>query len=336
VRTRPPGPISTQALTRTVPRAPVRGAQATRSVRTISPAAHQRSAEQLRSWVRQQNARPAVSPGVRPTHDVLGYSIPARARFFGPPTLTQVNVNYMRVVNVFGEPRHHYLFLPRERFYPGFFDVDDGFFAYNRFEHPTVVVINFFYPYYFSQPYWYAFSYPGYYPSVYSLWGWCPGWVYPNRVYYYPYEYVYSGGPYSPERYPLDYTGAEAAIYDLRVGWLKGDVGRFSSHLSNQVDVRIYFNGKYDYSTSADDFYAMTADTLATVETVDISFERPIWLSGREVFYTGRQVFRDPDGSEHALYISYRLRKLGAGWYIVAFGSSPNPIQHNYHDYRYR
>ena len=41
----------------------------------------------------------------------------------------------------------------------------------------------------------------------------------------------------------------------------------------------------------------------------------------------------DASGS---VYISDRLRKLGAGWYIVAFGSSPNPIQHRYQDYRYR
>jgi hypothetical protein len=35
------------------------------------------------------------------------------------------------------------------------------------------------------------------------------------------------------------------------------------------------------------------------------------------------------------VYVSYRLRRLGGEWYIVAVGSSLEPIRHHYSDFRY-
>ncbi|MFB3880890.1 MAG: hypothetical protein ACE149_06485 [Armatimonadota bacterium] len=294
----------------------------------------QRGEQHLTNWLRQENYRPA-GPRAPRGRDFIGNQIPAGTRVIDPPALRQINVNFVRIESRCGTPAHQFVFLPRTSFYPGYFHADDGFYGFRHHGHHSFIVINFFYPFYFSDPYWFAFSYPGFYPSVYSMWGWCPGWVYPDRVYYNPYDYVYSPAAYSPRLY-LDSDGQQRAINDIRHAWIESDPSLLLSHLTNQVDVRIYFNGQYSYTSSTDDYYAMTVDTMSTTRTAAMDFDNPIWISSNEVFYAGHQVFADPDGAQHDLYISYRLRKLGSDWYVVAFGSSPDPIRSQYKDFRYR
>ena len=334
VNTPPAGPISREALTRKIPPAPFRGPQVERRIVAITPQVHQRGMQQITSWVREQNSRP-TEPGGRPTHDWIGNPIPADARLLGPSFFTQINTNYRRIANVFGQPRHDYVVLPRTTFYAGFFDQGDGFFGFQHYGHRSAVSITLFYPYYFSQPSWYAFNYPGFYPSVYSMYGWCPGWIYPDRVYYQPNAYVYAPAPYRPG-IRLDVAGLERAISDIRQAWLDDDPTLFSAHLTDQLDIRVYFNGKYSYTSSANDYFAMTADAMSTTQSTRVDFGDPVWISGTEVFCAGRQAFSDPDGTQRDLYISYRLRKLGSDWYIVAFGSSPDPIESQYTDFRNR
>jgi hypothetical protein len=317
-----------------VPPAPFRGPQAGSKVTAISPSLQRRAEQHLTNWIRQENWRPAGPQG-RPTHDYIGNPIPTGARVIDPPTLRHINVNFVHVENHCGVPAHQFVVLPRTGFYPGFFDAGDGFFGFEHHEHHSLISISLFYPFYFSDPYWFAFGYPGFYPSVYSLWGWCPGWVYPDRVYYDPGDYVYGPSPYRPGLY-LDVDGQQRAINDIRHAWIEDDPALFSTHLTNQVDVRIYFNGEYSYTSATDDYYAMTADTMSTTRTTSMDFGDPVWISSNEVFYAGQQTFTDPDGTQNGLYLSYRLRKLGSDWYIVAFGSSPNPIQSHYTDFRYR
>lgn len=321
----PPTAVGKQALKRPVPPATFHGpvppapTQAPPRVGTRPTA--------FNTWLRDRNARP---PAPRPGRDIIGNPIPSGATAFTPSRLTRVNPIFQRVERTLGTPRHRYAVLPRDRRYPGFFDENDGYRAYRRHRHHTVIVIDLFYPYYFSAPNWYAFYYPGYYPSCYSLWGWVPGWIYPARVYYQPYVYLYT--PRTGR--PVDEIGASRAIQDIRDAWLQGDMTTFADHLTNSQDIQVYFNNKYAYTTSSDDYYGMTADVLTTTDVVSMDFDRPVWISPDEVFYPGRQVFRDPDGTEHTLYISYRLRRLGGDWYISGFGSSDSPIQSPYRDYR--
>ena len=334
VKTPPPLPISRQALTRTVPAPAFRGPQTERKLVAITPQVHQRGVQQLTGWVKQQNSGPAPGGG-RPSHDWIGNPVPTDARVFGASSFRRSNSHYGRIENVFGEPRHEYVVLPRTSFYVGFFGQDDGFLGYQRYGHRSFVAISLFYPYYFSQPSWYAFNYPGFYPSVYSMYGWSPGWVYPDRVYYQPEEYVYA--PVSYRRgLRLDVAGQEHAISDLRQAWMDDDPTLFSAHLTDQVDVRVYFSGQYSYTSSTSDYLAMTADAMSTTQTAAIDFGDPVWISSSEVFYAGQQTFTDPDGTSRDLYLSYRLRRLGSDWYVVAFGSSPDPIESQYVDFRYR
>jgi hypothetical protein len=305
------------------PRASFAGPLGPAKLRVLTPQMRQQTQQALGSWVRQHNQPGA--PGGRPLLSGVGGSvIPSGVRVIDRSTISPISGYFSRVRSVVGSPTHRFAFAPRTSFSAGFFTQTDGFYGFRHFRHRPIVVLDFFYPFYFGDPYWFAFYYPGYYPSIYSLWGWCPGWVYPTRVYYEPYCYYYPAPRYD-DRYERDAASAERAINDIRHAWIEGDIKQLATHLTDQLDIRIYFEGKYSYTTSSKDYYAMTADTMATTQTVAMEFGDPVWIKD-EVFYTGRQVFKDPEGERHTLYISYRLRRLGSDWYIVGFGSGTEPL----------
>lgn len=306
--------------TKEVPNVAFRGHKDPRQIKVISRNAHERSVEEIRGNVATWNRGGEKSFDRR--------RLPKGTIFVEQEKNRHIRARYERVVEGFRvRPSNHFVFIPRPRYDSYYFGRHDGHRHFRHHRHHVTVVTVFYYPYYYSDPAWYGFYYPGYYPSVYSLWGWCPGWVRPRRVYYEPNDYIYRGSYYGS----LDYRGMEQAISDINDAWINGDIGLINNHLTSKVDIRISFNGKYSYTASADDYYAMTTDAMANMASCSVSFNRPAWISSYEIFVTGRQVFVDPDNEEHILYLSYRLRKLGYDWYIVAFGSSnrriPNPYR---------
>ena len=311
-----------------VPEASFRGPGSESKVRAVAPDEAKLAPARLQNWVREQNRQWGRLDSARPVVDVVGNPVPTDAILLNPNT--NITINYTKIVNTFGSPGFSYVVAPGAGW-------GGGYFPRTHRQH-TVVVLNLFYPFYYSDPQFVGFYCSGYYPSVYAYFGWSPGWVYPQRVYYAPADYVYV--PATSYRYyssgsRLDYTGASRAISDVRRSWLDGDTGPLAAHLTNQVDIRVYFDGEYSYTTTTDDFYAMTLDTLATTRTLAMDFDDAIWISSEEVFYTGRQVFDDPDGERHTVYVSFRFRKLGLEWYLVALGTSRDPIRHQYTDFRY-
>lgn len=235
----------------------------------------------------------------------------AGARVIDRTNIRQLRPSYGQVVRQFGRPpSHRYAFEPRRIYTRGF----------RRSQFRDRVALSFYFGYYHSEPEWVGLYHRGYYPAVYVLWGWCPGWILPARVHYTVFDYL--------DRRPAlrDYEGVDEAIDDLQTAWTDGDLELITNHLTDDVRVRIYFNGKYSYSLAIEDFRQMTADALASTKTTAIRFNQPIWLAPREVFISGHQLFLDPEGGEHQMYLSYRLRRLGSNWYIVSFGSSDEPI----------
>jgi hypothetical protein len=323
-----------------IPEAPFRGPDANRRVVTIPTARQSETAVRFRDIIRQSNARPVVD-APRLQRDVVGHQIPRDARFIDRGNSERVRLSYGRMESHFGVPTHYYTFLPRlpSDYDNGYWDGwQDGYQAGRRHHHRPVV-INFYYAYYYADPGWFGFYCDGYYASPYHYFGYVPGWVYPGRVYVYPDEYIYaptaSAYRYYSQNPRLDERGAQRAISDIRQAWFDNDMDLFGRHLTDEIDVQVYFDGEYNYTTASDDYYGMTADALATTQTEYLEFNSPIFISSNEAFYTGRHEFYDPDGNLQTVYLSYRLRKLGAEWYIVAIGTSLNPIQHQYKDFRY-
>jgi hypothetical protein len=337
--TRRPAPGGNTRLD--VPRAPFRGPEADRSVKLIVPEARERAREAMRDRLRQRNREAFTTDRARPTRDAIGNHVSDNVKLVLRDNVSRISIGYQRVRRDFGTPAYHYVFGPRSPtdYWDGYWDgYADGYWAGRHHYRRSHVVLTFYYGYYWSDPYWFAFWYPGYYPSVYHYWGWCPGWIYPARVYYVPAEYVYV--PVTPYRYyygayGIDQVGVQRTAQDIRRAWFNSEVAPLAAHLTDQLDIRVYFDGEYAYTTSTDDYYAMTVDAMATTQTVALDFNDPIWISTHEVFYTGRHVFYDPEGTRYTIHVSYRLRRLGGEWYIVAVGSSLSPIQHQYRDFRY-
>jgi hypothetical protein len=324
-----------------VPEGNFRGPDAERQLRTLPRDAGQIAARTQRDWLRGFNRPQAGGDQTRLVRDVIGNPITPQMPVVHRDTISRISVTYNRIRADFGAPQNRYVVLPRVpgSYWDGYWDgYGDGYLAARHRHHHGLVVIAFYYPFYFSDPYWFGFYYSGYYPSVYTYWGWCPPWIYPNRVYYAPMDYVYwptTPYRYYPSSYRLDYAGAANAIEDIRQAWFQGKIDSLAYHLTDQLDIQVYLDGEYQYSTSTSDYYSQTVDAMATTDTVSLDFDNPIWISSAEVFYTGRHVFYDPDGNQQTVYVSYRLRNLGGQWYLVSIGSSLNPIQHQYHDFRY-
>ena len=285
-----------------VPRANFRGSQASREVRTINPESRRQTRQNLSGWLRERNSR---------TGSATRVTIQAGTPTLNRATNDRVRSSYRRVERDLGRPTHRYLLRPR------YYDTDNR----HRRDRDRSFVVSFFYPFYFAGTTGY---YAGLYPSIYDYWGWTPAYVYPDRVYYDPSDYIYAV-PYD-SGYNLDNAGVRRTLNDIRLAWLNSDINALTNHLTDQVDVRVYFDNNYRYTTSTEDFYGMTADTMATVRTVGLRFGQPVWLSPNEVFVTGRHTFLDPEGYRHTVYLSYRLRRLGYDWFIVAAGSSRRPI----------
>jgi hypothetical protein len=324
-----------------VPEAQFRGPEADRNVRIVKPEDRQRVQTQLRDRVREQNRdRTRLTRG-RPTVDIVGNPIATDTTILVRDNISRLSVGFTRLRRTHGDPTFVYVFAPRNSrdYWDGYWDgYTDGYSAGRDRWHGHRTVVYFYYGYYWSDPFWFAFYYPGYYPAVYHYWGWSPAWVYPERCYYAPADYIYV--PTTPYRYYgasyyVDQRGADEALRDIRRAWIDSDISTFAYHLTDEVDIRVYFDGEYEYSTATEDYYAMTADAMATTQTMTLTFDQPIWLSGYEFFVTGRHVFYDPNGDKQAVYVSYRLRKLGGEWYIVSVGSSLDPIRHQYSDFRY-
>ena len=347
------GPSATGGAARPtvgVPPASFRGPEAGRNLTAITPQMQQRTAQQLMRGLRQQNAGRLVTPKPGVTRDSLGNLIPRNARMLNPIGTT-VGRSFRNVIDRVGLPNHPFAFRPR----PGGWDGGPGGWhgGHNwnwndKWRHNPSFVFGFFFPFYWSDAFWFGWWYPGFYPSIYSYWGWGPGWIYPDQAYYQPpvysypsysyptYNYYGYSGTAAAPAYTLDTAGVEQAIADLRAAWVNSDISLLANHLTDQLDLQVYFDGKYTYTTTTSNYYAMTADTMALSHTVEMTLDTPVWISANEVFYTGTHVYQDPAGEQHTVYLSYRLRQIGSGWYIVAVGSSTQPIQSEYKDFRYR
>jgi hypothetical protein len=324
-----------------VPEANFRGPEADRQVRLVRPEERGRLQTILRDRIRDRNLGHQRPDRALPSRDTVGNAISLDATVLIRDSVSRISISYGRIRRDFGPPAYHYLIAPRSRadYWRGYWDgYADGYYAGRHYWHGSRYLVTFYYGYYWCDPYWLAFYYPGYYPAIYHYWGWCPGWIYPTRVYYVPTEYVYvptTPYRYYPTAYHVDEAGARAATDDIRRAWFDSEISGLAYHLTDQLDIRVYFDGEYEYTTTTEDYYAMTVDAMATMQTVALDFERPIWLSTHEFFVTGRHVFYDPLDQRQTVYVSYRLRNLGGAWYIVAVGSSLEPIRHKYRDFRY-
>lgn len=206
-------------------------------------------------------------------------------------------------------------------------------------------------------PYYYPRFISGYTcPSLYGYYfGSCPPYIGLEYVVIAPPRYVYVPAPvynnlgyyYGWSREDVDtyYLNREAttsrsieretahdrlldnSLRDIRRAWLDGDIQLLSRHVRRDTRVSVYLRGKYQYSLDAGDYLDMSRDALQTTKTVKFELD-DIRRKDHGIFVvTGSHVYRDKEGAERTVYVSYVVERADDEYYITQVGTAPDRIK---------
>jgi hypothetical protein len=205
--------------------------------------------------------------------------------------------------------------------------------------HRPAVSIFYYYPWYYYRPGPVIFNpyrpyYDYYYPSPFCTYGWFPFWLPASVVIIEPRVVLidaywsdggYRGGYYADE-YPVP-ESARNAIMDIRDAWLDGRPELIQDHLQQYDTVRIYFQGRYAYSITGEDYYQMVQDAFSALRTDRFELGTAQSRSRDEVFVSATHDFVDPHGDRQSVRLGYTLRRSDGAWYIAAVDSSSRYLE---------
>lgn len=210
-----------------------------------------------------------------------------------------------------------------------------------------------FYPYY-SDSYLYGLTCPSPYAYLYGAF---PPFIYSSDVFPSPPQYVYvpypvyENGQYSgqeqsdvqnyylnrPQNGQTDHftVGPElqkqdmllsTAIGDVEAAWTKGDIQTLAGHVRRDARIAVFLRGKYQYSLSASDYLDMTRDALRSTHTVSFELQDASRDQNGVYTVTGTHVYKDKQGAEHTVIVTYVFQKEDGGYYITQVGSAPQDL----------
>lgn len=196
----------------------------------------------------------------------------------------------------------------------------------------------------YDEPSWSLgfFFYPGFYGAYnYGYWGLgadCGPYCYASPFYSYGFPYVYAprtvivqqpSYTYTPVPYGSNYylsqgnyTGLNAAINDIRNGWLNGNANQILRHVDTNQDIAVYLNGNYSYSLPGSDFQNMVKDAMSHIRTTGFTIDNLEQRSDGAYTVTGTHSFYDVNNNYKTVRVSYTLAPEGSNWVIVSAGSS--------------
>jgi hypothetical protein len=121
--------------------------------------------------------------------------------------------------------------------------------------------------------------------------------------------------------------GLVDALLEIRKAWLNGDHARLKARIRDGAKVRIYPQGKYEYSVTAADFAQMTHDAMSRLDTLSFELDAPRTLDEGRAFVSGTHTFKDADGEKRQVHVSYVLTRDEGRWYLAEAGSGGSPIR---------
>ena len=179
----------------------------------------------------------------------------------------------------------------------------------------------FYYPYYHAGPW----SRGVYYSPYWCYDGWFPIYIWAERIIFIE-RRIYLRDLIVDEGYDLygsyHSVSLQNTMDDIRDAWMDGEGGLLLRHVSGGLPVRIYRNGKYNYSLEPEDFRDMTKDALTRVETVGFEWTRIDRQASDEYYLEAKHTFYDADGERHTIRLSYTLERASGNWWITETGTS--------------
>jgi hypothetical protein len=122
-------------------------------------------------------------------------------------------------------------------------------------------------------------------------------------------------------------TPIDNAVSDLQKAWQNGDADLLAKHVPNDAQIAVYLRGKYQYSLDAGDYLDMTRDAFRDMTTVRFDLDQ-VHLKQNGIYtVTGRHIYRNKNGDERTVYVSFVLEKKGDQFVITQVGTSPDRIE---------
>ncbi len=118
--------------------------------------------------------------------------------------------------------------------------------------------------------------------------------------------------------------GLKAAVDDIQKAWQDRNIQLLVKHLRSDAQVAVYLRGKYQYSLDSGDYGDMTRDAFHATKTVSFTLDGVQRKEDGVYVVTGRHLYKDKDGAEHTVHVSYVLERTDGGYYITQVGTDPD------------
>lgn len=133
-----------------------------------------------------------------------------------------------------------------------------------------------------------------------------------------------AGPPAGGQAQPLE--AIEAALEDLRLGWLERDYNRLAARYPIRQPVRVFLGGVFKYRVQPSELLLMLHQAVGGTETVAFDLEPSKKLQSDRFFVSGRHDWLDQQRRKQTTYVSYAFELMDGKWRISEVGSSTSPV----------
>lgn len=117
------------------------------------------------------------------------------------------------------------------------------------------------------------------------------------------------------------------AVDDISRAWMDKDIQMLAKHTRRDVAIAVYLRGKYQYSLDAADYLDMTRDAFRAARTLKFKLDKVERKEADIYLVTGRHTYRDKEGEERSVLVSYVLEKMNEDYIITQVGTAPERLE---------
>ena len=117
------------------------------------------------------------------------------------------------------------------------------------------------------------------------------------------------------------------AVDEIQEGFRNGNIDSLVALTDPNTDIAIYLNGQYSYSMPSNDYLDLARDAMDSTRTVQFNLTMLHKRSNGVFVVSGQHVYRDQNGRNRSVYVSYVLEDIQGMWTITQVGTTPDRLQ---------
>lgn len=117
------------------------------------------------------------------------------------------------------------------------------------------------------------------------------------------------------------------AADDIARAWQDKDIQLLAKHTRRDVRIAVYLRGKYQYSLDTTDYLDMTRDAFRSGKTLTFKLDKTERKQKDIYLLTGRHTFRNKDGEDRTIFLSYVVEKMDNDYIITQVGTAPEVLE---------